>query len=108
LRSDLSQSQRESEQHDAANHSEDGSQSLQMESDSYPFSNYQSLQHRVHLRGRDHNALPQLDLSNHLNGLRLLAMATATNPLLMEHVVAVATCLPLSTTLKDQPNQSEF
>jgi len=108
LGSGRSQSQRAIEEPFARNRSEYCSQSVEMESDSYPLSNSQSLSLRVNLKERDLSALTQLDLSNHLNGLRLLAMATAKNPLLMEHVVAVATCLPLSTTPKDQLNKSEF
>jgi len=99
--------QREIEEPFACNHSE-YHQSVEMEADSYPLSNSQSLSLRVNLKERDLSALSRLDLSNHLNGLRLLALATAKNPLLMEHVVAVATCLPLSTTPKDQLNKSEF
>ena len=108
LGSDRSHRQREIEPPFARNRSEYRSQSFEMESDSYPLSNSQALSLSVNLKERDIRALPQLDLSNHLNGLRMLALATAENPLLMEHVVAVATCLPLSTTPKDQLNKSEF
>jgi len=108
LGSDRCHRQREIEPAFARNRSEYRSQSFEMESDSYPLSNSQSLSLSVNLKERDIRALPQLDLSNHLNGLRLLALATAENPRLMEHVVAVATCLPLSTNPIDQLNKSEF
>ena len=108
LGSDRSHRRREIEPSFAHNRSEYRSQSFEMESDSYPLSNSRSLSLSVNLKERDIRALPQLDLSNHLNGLRLLALATAENPLLMEHVVAVATCLPLSNKPIDQLNKSEF